>query len=52
MDTEKIRELVDDAVGKNPELFLITLNFLPNNSIFVEIDGDSGVQLNECIRND
>jgi ribosome maturation factor RimP len=50
MDTERIKQLVDDAVGKNPELFLITLNFLPNNSIFVEVDGDKGVPLNECIR--
>ena len=50
MDTTKIKQLVDDAIGENPELFLITLNFLPDNSIYVEVDGDKGVTLNECIR--
>ncbi|WP_372744260.1 ribosome assembly cofactor RimP [Lutibacter sp.] len=50
MDKEKIRNLVDLAIQENSELFLIDLQFLPENKIYVEIDGDSGVSLNECIR--
>ena len=50
MDTEKIRNLVNNAIAQNPELFLIDLNFLSNNKIYVEVDGDNGLPLNECIR--
>lgn len=50
MDTEKIRGLVNNAIAQNPELFLIDLNFLSNNKIYVEVDGDNGLPLNECIR--
>ena len=50
MDKEKIKNLVDIAIAENSELFLIDLQFLPENKIYVEIDGDKGVSLNECIR--
>jgi ribosome maturation factor RimP len=50
MDKVKITNLVDQAIQENSELFLIDLQFLPDNKIYVEIDGDNGVSLNECIR--
>ncbi len=50
MDTVKIKNLVNDAIAQNPELFLIELKYLPDNKIYVEVDGDKGVPLNECIR--
>ncbi len=50
IDKEKVRNLVNDAVAQNPELFLIALNFLSDNKIYVEVDGDHGVPLKECIR--
>ncbi|MBI9042329.1 ribosome assembly cofactor RimP [Lutibacter sp.] len=50
MDKIKITNLVDQAIQENSELFLIDLQFLPDNKIYVEIDGDNGVSLNECIR--
>ncbi|HKJ06729.1 MAG TPA: ribosome assembly cofactor RimP [Flavobacteriaceae bacterium] len=50
MNIEKINNLVQNALDENPELFLIDLNVLPENKILVEIDGDNGVNLNECIR--
>jgi ribosome maturation factor RimP len=50
MNTDYIKDLVNEALNENPELFLIELNFLPDNKILVEIDGDKGVPLNECIR--
>jgi len=50
MDKEKIKNLVKVAIEENSELFLIDLQFLADNKIFVEIDGDNGVSLDECIR--
>jgi ribosome maturation factor RimP len=50
MNKEKITNLVEVAIQENSELFLIDLQFHPDNKIYVEIDGDNGVSLNECIR--
>ena len=50
METEKVKELVTNAIDENPELFLLELKFLEDNKIYVEVDGDKGVSLNECIR--
>ena len=45
-----MRILVEAALEENPSLFLIDLQLLPNSKILVEVDGDAGVALNECIR--
>lgn len=50
MDKEKIKDLVHDAVAQNQELFITELTFLSDNKIFVEVDGDHGIPLKECIR--
>jgi ribosome maturation factor RimP len=50
MNKEKITNLVNEAIKENPELFLIELKFLPENKIYVEVDGDNGIPLQECIR--
>jgi len=50
MDKVKVKNLLNTALEQNEELFLIALEFLPENKIYVEIDGDHGVPLNECIR--
>lgn len=50
MDQELVRTLVDEAVAENESLFLIELNFLPNNKIKVIVDGDDGISLKECVR--
>ena len=50
MDKELIVNLVNEAIAENSALFLIALDFLPENKIYVEVDGDSGVPLKECIR--
>ncbi len=50
MDKEQVRKLVKEALEENEKLFLIELSFLPDNKIFIEVDGDSGVTLKECIR--
>ena len=50
MNQEKVKNLVEEALEENPSLFLIELKFLPNNKIFVVVDGDNGVPLSEIIR--
>lgn len=50
MNKEKVQNLVNEALLENSELFLIDLSFLPDNKIYVEVDGDKGVSLKECIR--
>jgi ribosome maturation factor RimP len=50
MDKGKIEKLVNDAVAQNQELFITEIKFLSDNKIFVEVDGDHGIPLKECIR--
>ena len=50
MDKEKVINLLNNALEENSELFLIELKFLADNKIYVEVDGDNGVTLKECIR--
>jgi len=45
-----VRQLVEDALEQDTSLFLIDLNFFPDNKIAITIDGDKGVPLKECIR--
>ena len=50
MNKERVKQLLDDALEENEKLFLIELSFLENNKILVELDGDTGINLKECIR--
>ncbi len=50
MNQEKVRELLGEALQENESLYLIDLQFLANSKIKVIVDGDSGVQLSECVR--
>jgi ribosome maturation factor RimP len=50
MDKGKVTSLLNNALEENTALFLIELKFLENNKIYVEVDGDNGVTLKECIR--
>ena len=50
MDKGIVKSLLDNALQENTELFLIELSFLADNRIYVEVDGDKGVSLKECIR--
>ncbi|AMC11656.1 ribosome assembly cofactor RimP [Lutibacter profundi] len=50
MDTKKVKNLLKNALEQNTDLFLIELKFLADNKIYVEVDGDKGVSLKECIR--
>jgi ribosome maturation factor RimP len=50
MDKGKVTSLLNNALEENAALFLIELKFLESNKIYVEVDGDNGVTLKECIR--
>ena len=50
MDKGRVKNLIDEAIADNSELFLITFKISPDNKIYVEVDGDKGVSLKECIR--
>ncbi len=46
---EKVKELVQQALDKNPNLFLIDLDISEDNRICVILDGDKGVTVEDCI---
>jgi ribosome maturation factor RimP len=50
MNKELVERLLNEALGEDSPLFLISLEFLPESKISVIIDGDQGVPLSECIR--
>ncbi|MBL7473911.1 ribosome assembly cofactor RimP [Robertkochia sediminum] len=46
---ERVEELLEELFEERQDLFLIDLKITPDNRIFVTVDGDSGVSLNDCI---
>ncbi len=50
MNKERVKQLVREALEENEELFLIELSFSGDSKIYVEIGGDDGVNLKECMR--
>ena len=46
---EKVQSIVDESLAEYPNLFLIDLNINDANKIMVVLDGDLGVQLQDCI---
>jgi ribosome maturation factor RimP len=50
MNKERVKQLLTEALDENEELFLIELSFLAENKIYIEVDGNMGVNLKECIR--
>jgi len=50
MNQELVKQLLSEALEENESLFLIELSFLANSKILIELDGDSGINLKECIR--
>ena len=46
---EKVNQLLQAGLDEKPNLFLIELSINDANKIVVTIDGDQGVQLQDCI---
>jgi ribosome maturation factor RimP len=50
MNKQVINQLVSEALSENNSLFLLNLSLHQDNKIVVQIDGEHGVPLQECIR--
>lgn len=46
---EKVEQLLHQAIEEHPHLFLIDLTITDSNKIIVTLDGDNGVQLQDCV---
>ena len=46
---EKVKDLLEEALNKRADLFLIDFSVLDDNHIRVVIDGDRGVLLEDCM---
>ncbi|OIQ29406.1 MAG: ribosome assembly cofactor RimP [Bacteroidetes bacterium MedPE-SWsnd-G2] len=49
MFKEKVRTLLNEALEERQDLFLISFEVKADNAIFVEIDGDNGVLVEDCM---
>ena len=48
IDKLKVMELVRNTLDGSP-LFLVGMKITPDNRIFIDIDGDNGVTIDDCI---
>nr|WP_321221648.1 ribosome assembly cofactor RimP [uncultured Psychroserpens sp.] len=49
MFRDTVNSLLNDALEEREDLFLISLDVLPDNAIKIIIDGDNGVLVEDCI---
>lgn len=45
---ERIRRLIEEKIGEGP-LFLVDLNIASGNKIRIELDGDKGISIDDCV---
>ncbi|MCD0487109.1 ribosome assembly cofactor RimP [Pedobacter sp. MC2016-14] len=49
MQVEKrVKELVEEKIADRPELFLVEVKMLPNNKLIIHVDGDQGINIQDC----
>ena len=49
MQVEKrVKELVEEKISDRPELFLVEVKMLPNNKLIIHVDGDEGINIQDC----
>lgn len=44
----RVRELVEEKIADRPELFLVEVKMLPNNKLIIHVDGDQGINIQDC----
>lgn len=52
MNVEKrVAELVDEKIAEieRPDLFIVSIKFLPNGKLTVLVDGDNGIGIADCV---
>lgn len=50
MDSNKVKQLIEEAIAENPALFLIEWKISPDNKISILVDGDEGLSIEEIVR--
>ncbi len=50
MDSNKVKQLIDEAIAENPSLFLIDWKITPDDKIVILADGDEGLSVEEIVR--
>lgn len=49
IDKVKILGIIEDGLKDSEDKFLVSLKITPDNRIFVDIDGDNGINIDDCI---
>ncbi|WP_282630112.1 ribosome assembly cofactor RimP [Empedobacter sedimenti] len=50
MDSNKVKQLIEEAIAENPSLFLIDWKITPDDKIVILADGDEGLSVEEIVR--
>lgn len=50
MDSNKVKQLIDEAIAENSSLFLIDWKITPDDKIIILADGDEGLSVEEIVR--
>ena len=45
---KRVTELVEEKISDRPELFLVEVKMLPNNKLIIHVDGDEGINIQDC----
>lgn len=46
---ERVKKLVEEKIADKKDLFLVDVRMLPNNKLIIEVDGDEGISIQECV---
>lgn len=49
IDKLHILEIVDNELSQSEDKFIVGMKITPDNRIFVDIDGDNGITIDDCI---
>ncbi|MEJ7557193.1 MAG: ribosome assembly cofactor RimP [Pedobacter sp.] len=45
---KRVIELIEEKISDRPELFLVEVRMLPNNKLIIHVDGDEGINIQDC----
>ncbi len=46
---QRIEQLINEMLSKEPEYFLVSLRIKPTNNVKVYLDGDKGLSIEKCV---
>ena len=50
MDSNKVKQLIEEAIAENPSLFLIDWKITPDDKIVILADGDESLSVEDIVR--